>query len=133
LSASNFILAYKILKDISTKWDKFDAYKLGIIDDKGKKLKSPKTPEEKNSYDAYWRIVFNLKRILQRLVGKSNIVQSIATAFLLKEGVQVQTIETIIKELDLKDFDTADTYYVESILEAIVIDSNAPEKYLKGR
>lgn len=131
MSASNFILAFKILKDIGTKWDKFQAYDLGIIDEKGKKLKSPETKEEKNSYDSYWRIVFNLKRILQRLVGKSNIVQSVATAFLLKEGVEIETIDIIIKELDVKDFTIPDTLYIESLLEAIVEDSNYPERYVK--
>lgn len=127
MGASNFILAYKILKDISTKWEDYEAYKLGILDDKGNKLKSPETREEKNAYDSYWKIVFNLKRILQRLTGKSNIVQSIATAFLLKEGLEDETIQVIIKDLALKDLEIADTMYIESVLEAIVEDSNAPE------
>lgn len=129
MGASNFILAYKILKDISTKWEDFDAYKLGIIDAKGKKLKSPSSSKEKSSYDSYWKIVFNLKRILQRVVGKSNIVQSIATSFLLKEGVQDESIHIIIKELNLKDFSEADTMYIESMLDAIVEDSDSPHKY----
>ena len=126
MSASNFILAYKILKDISTKWVDFEAYSLGLLDDKGVKLKSPATEQEKNAYDSYWKIVFNLKRILQRLAGKNTISQSIATAFLLKEGFDDKAIDIIVRELDLKDFEFADDDYKESLLEAI-IESEEPE------
>lgn len=120
MSASNFILAYKILKDISTKWVDYEAYTLGLIDDKGTKLKSPETSPEKDAYDSYWKIVFNLKRILQRLVGKNTIVQSIATAFLLKENVDKQAIDIIVRELDLHDFEFAEEDYKTSLLEAII-------------
>lgn len=127
MNASNFILAYKILKDISTKWVDYPAYTLGLIDEKGTKIKSPSTPEEKNVYDSYWKIVFNLKRILQRLVGKNTISQSIATAYLLKEEVDKTTIDIIVRELNLRDFEYADEDYKSTLLEAIIEDSNAPE------
>lgn len=127
MNASNFIIAYKILRDISTKWVDYPAFKIGLIDEKGTKLKSPSTPQEKDAYDSYWKIVFNLKRILQRFVGKNTIVQSIATAFLLKEGIEQTSIDIIVKKLDLRDFEKADPQYVEAILERYMQDFNEPE------
>lgn len=125
MSVSNFILAYKILRDISTKWIDFPAYSLGLIDDRGVKLKSPSTPEEKEAYDSYWKMLFNFKRILQRFVGKNNIVQSIATAFLLKENVDEASVKLIVEKLQLRDFEKPDEKLLEMILE--VYSDEEPE------
>ena len=34
-------LAYKFIKMLATRWKKTDAYKLGIIDEKGKRIRTP--------------------------------------------------------------------------------------------
>ncbi len=121
INASDFVLAYKLLKDIGTKWTDYDAYKLGIIDEDGKKIKSPESSEEKDSYSSYMRIVFNLKRLLQKVVGKSNIVQRVATTFLLKENVSTRTIAIVLRELDIKDYGyTLDESYVEALIDSII-------------
>ena len=38
---------YRIVKDLSTPFDKMLPYQLGLIDEKGKRLKKAKTKEEK--------------------------------------------------------------------------------------
>ena len=45
--AGDLVYTIRFLKLLTTSFDKTKAFKMGLIDAKGKKLKSPKTPEEK--------------------------------------------------------------------------------------
>ena len=61
----NAFVAYKFIKILSTPFNQTDAYKLGIIDDKGKilkKMKNLKTGEEKKAYTIFHRLIWNLKK-----------------------------------------------------------------------
>ena len=83
-------ITYRIIKTLVTPWDEQDAYKLGIINDKGKVLKKYrelKTSKEKAAYTVLIRFVFNLKRILNQVPGGKSKFGSYATAavLLLKE------------------------------------------------
>jgi hypothetical protein len=80
-----FVL-YKLIKAISTPFDETDAFELGLIDDKGKLIRKPKTSAEKDAYDHFDRFVFNIKRILQK-VGLDKRYATYAGALLLmREG-----------------------------------------------
>jgi hypothetical protein len=80
-----------------------DAYKLGIIDEKGsvlKKLKDLKTTEEKDAYNYLHRLIFNVKRLINKLPGgESNIKNLVAAFFMFKEAYQEHS--TTINEHDL--------------------------------
>lgn len=75
-----------------TPFDKSDAYKLGIIDAKGKILKKQSqltTSEEMDAYTYLQRLVFNLKRLLNKLPGGDKYTKNlIAAYFLIKESYQ---------------------------------------------
>jgi hypothetical protein len=73
---------------LTTPWKKFDAYKLGIIDDKGKRLKDKpvETKDEKSAHTLLHRLVFNLKRILNKVpFGKTAFASYAVALLLLKE------------------------------------------------
>ena len=59
------VIVFRILKMMTRKWSEMDAYKFGLIDDNGKRIKTkkPKTSEEKNSFTLLHRLVFYLKRL----------------------------------------------------------------------
>ena len=79
--AGDLVYTIRFLKLLTTSFDKSKAFKLGIIDAKGKKLKNPKTSEEKGAYTLFHRLVYNIKKLIPG--GK---VGSFASAlFLLKE------------------------------------------------
>ena len=84
------LIAYKILSMIVTPFNKTDAYKQGIIDEKGKVLKKAstlKTTAEKSSFTYLHRLVFNMKRIINKLPGGENRTKNmIAAFFLIKES-----------------------------------------------
>lgn len=77
---------YRIIKDISTPFKETDAFKLGLIDDKGKKLKNASSREEKEAMTYYDRFVFNIKRALSRVGLDSRIGTYAGALFLLRES-----------------------------------------------
>ncbi len=89
-SGVDYYLAYQFIKKLSTPFKDTDAYKLGIIDDKGKVLKkrSQLTSKEKESYKLMDTLVFNLKKFLAKVPGgQSKIGTLTAALFLLKENI----------------------------------------------
>jgi hypothetical protein len=86
------VIVFRILKMLTRKWEEQDAFKFGIIDDKGKRIKSvkPKTSEEKNSFTLLHRLVFNLKRVLELLpFGRTRLASYAASLALLKEHFNI--------------------------------------------
>lgn len=99
--------AYRFVKLLSTPWEETDAYKFGIIDDDGKVLRKSrtlKTSEEKAAYTIFHRLVFGIKRILQKLPGGRSVAGSYAAAlFLIKEetGMTDDQIEKVLSMIGL--------------------------------
>ena len=76
------LIAYRLVKLLVTPFNKTDAYKLGIIDEKGKVLiKSRKITNQKQrkAYTLLIRFVFNLKKLLAK-VGIRGPIGSAAAA-----------------------------------------------------
>ena len=86
---TDLILVYQFLRRLTTPFNKTPAFDLGIIDERGNRIKSKelKTTEEKNAYGYFDRLVFNVKKLLERLPGGKNRLASYAAAlFLIKES-----------------------------------------------
>jgi hypothetical protein len=83
------LVAYKILTMLVKPFKETQAFKLGIIDDKGTNLKksgSLRTSEEKDSYTYLHRLVFNMKKIINKIPGgESNLKSLVAALFLVRE------------------------------------------------
>jgi hypothetical protein len=109
--AADTYYTYRFLRTLVTKWEDQEAYKYGIIDDKGKVLRKSstlRTTDEKASFTYFHRLVFNLKRILEKLpFGKSQLASYAAALFLLKEETEMSEdqIRSVLNELD---FDLTD-------------------------
>ena len=87
--AVNLYFIYKFLRILTTPWEKTDAFKLGVIGDNGKILKKKrtlKTSEEKESYTIMHRLVWKLKRLMEKVpFGKSRLASYAAALWLIKE------------------------------------------------
>ncbi len=85
----DFLITYRVVKLLVTPFNKQDAFKHGIIDEKGKVLRKYKTlykHAEKKSYTVLHRFVFNLKRILQKAGLGSRLGSfAVALALMLRE------------------------------------------------
>ena len=102
----DFLIIYRVVKMLVTPFEKQEAFKFGIIDEKGKvlrKYKSLKTEKERKSYTLLNRFVFNLKRILQK-VGLGGKLGSfaVALALLIKEDKSFATHKTLIESTVIK-------------------------------
>ena len=87
--AIDLFVTYRFLKLLVTPWKKQEAFKQGIIDDKGKALKKARdlsTEAERESFSLLHRLVFNCKRIMSKIPLVRTQLGTYATAlFLLKE------------------------------------------------
>jgi len=104
--AADLYFTFKFIKILTTPWEETDAFKLGIIDADGRRIRSKKiqSSEEKTAYTTLYRLVFNMKRLLNRLPGGSSKIASYAAALvLLREEFNLgnQSIEKLCKEADI--------------------------------
>ena len=93
--AIDLFVTYRFLKLLTTPFEKTDAYKLGIIDEKGNRIRQEKstkpavelsTTELKNAYTILHKLVFNIKKIFAKVPGLRTKVGTYAAAlFLLKD------------------------------------------------
>jgi len=100
-SLADTLYAFRFLKMLTTPWEDTDAFKLGIVDDKGKKLKKPSSREEKDAYTVFHKLVYNIKRLLNKLpFGKSRLASYTAALFLIKEetGLSEEQISDLLQE-----------------------------------
>ena len=112
--AIDLIITYRVVKMLVTPFNKFKAYDLGIIDEKGKSLIPMKKVRgnDRKHYTMLHRFVFNLKRILQK-VGLGSRLGSfaVALALLIKEDKTMaqhkdlleSAVITYLKEENLYD------------------------------
>ena len=95
------LIAYRLVKLLVTPFNKTDAYKLGIIDEKGKVLiKSKKITNQKQrkAYTLLIRFVFNLKKLLAKvgIRGPIGSAAAAAIAFFKEEYGNNPEVERVI-------------------------------------
>ena len=93
--AIDLFVTYRFLRLLTTPFEKTDAFKFGIIDDKGNRIRKPKstqpavelaTSELKNSYTILHKLVFNIKKLFGKVPGLRTKTGTYAAAlFLLKD------------------------------------------------
>jgi hypothetical protein len=82
------MIAFRILSMLVKPFKETEAFRLGIIDDKGKNLKKSYqlTSDERDAYTYLHRLAFNLKKILLKLPGgDSKLKNLVAALYLVKE------------------------------------------------
>jgi len=109
----NAFVIYKFLKLLVLPFEKTEAYKLGIIDKDGnylKKQKDLKTSKEKLASNIFTRLVWNMRKLLQRFPTGTKTIASLATAlYLIKEeaekiGADGELIETAFNEFMINNY-----------------------------
>ena len=100
------LIAYRVLKLLVTPFNRTKAFKLGIIDDKGKVLiKSkdlPNSGPKREAYTLLIRFVFNLKRLLSKVGIRGPLGTSAAAAlafFKDENGSNLEIEKTVYKHL----------------------------------
>lgn len=84
--AVDLYIIYQIIKRIGTPFEESEAFKAGLIDKKGKKLRKASSSEDKKALTYFDRFVFNIKRLLSRVGLDSKMSNYAAALFMLKES-----------------------------------------------
>jgi len=108
-SLSDTIITYMVLKRLTKPFEEWDAYKLGIIDAEGKKIKTPTSSKEKEAWTSLDVMVWNMKKLLGKYINKSTLARYFTAAMLISENIRPYMNYKLITENktypELNDFD----------------------------
>jgi hypothetical protein len=108
--AGDLVYTFRFLRLLTTDFKDSGAFEKGLIDAKGKRIKKPETPEERDVYTPFHRLVFNIKKLIPG--GK---LGSYASAlYLIKEQYSVSE-KTIRQALDEHGVDHLDLLSLQTI------------------
>jgi len=108
--AADLAFTFRFIRMLVMDWKSWDAYKLGIIDDEGKRIKNASidTDEKKSAYTPFIRLAANVKRLLSKIPGGGTKLGSFAAAlYLIKEdnNLSEKQLIKIIEEFGFEPFD----------------------------
>lgn len=81
------VILYQLIKKLSTPFSQWEAFKAGVIDEKGNVVISPnkRTSIQSRSLSKVDTFILNLKKILDPVIGQNRLANFAAALFLLKE------------------------------------------------
>lgn len=108
--AADLAFTFRFIRMLVLDWKDWDAYKLGLIDEEGKRIKSEKldNDEKKSAYTPFIRLAANVKRLLSKIPGGSSKLGSFAAAlYLIKEKYNLNDtqLQKIIEEFGIDPLD----------------------------
>jgi hypothetical protein len=111
-SVQNFMDNEILINELKKDYKQFECYKLGIIDDKGNKLKTPVTEAEQMSFSPLTKTVIRLKKYLG---SKIDLLE--ASTLFEKESFPLTDMSKYKKLLEYKDKINAVTDELFKVLE----------------
>ena len=129
--AIDLFVTYRFIRLLTTAFADSDAYKMGIIDEKGQRTdKKLTTSAEKNAYTVLHKLVFNIKKIFGKVPGLRTKLGTYAAAlFLLKDTFKehVEDPQMFEKEF-LKHLKENNIELDDSIVEEVTLDNGKLSK-----
>ena len=133
--AIDLFVTYRFIKLLVTPFDKTEAYKLGIIDEKGNRVMPPpingvrqtkpeplRTSEEKNAYTVLHKLVFNIKKLFEKVPGlRTRLGIYAAALFLLKDTFKESVDDPDVFEREFMKYLKEQGYEIDdTIMEEVV-------------
>ena len=133
--AIDLFVTYRFIKLLVTPFEKTEAFKLGIIDEKGARVLPPpiagirqtkpeplRTSEEKNAYTILHKLVFNIKKIFGKVPGLRTKLGTYAAAlFLLKDTFKESVDDPDIFEKEFMKYLKEEGYEIDDSISEEVI------------
>ena len=131
--AIDLFVTYRFIKLLVTPFDKTPAFKLGIIDKDGNRLKEKtvargmqptqlNTIEEKGAYTILHKLVFNIKKIFAKVPGLRTKVGTYAAAlFLLKDTFKESVDDPDVFEKEFMKYLKEEGYEIDDSISEEVI------------
>ena len=133
--AIDLFVTYRFIKLLVTPFEKTEAYKLGIIDKDGNRVMPPpkggirqtkpeplRTIEERNAYTVLHKLVFNIKKLFQKVPGLRTRLGTYAAAlFLLKDTFKESVDDPDVFEKEFMKYLKEEGYEIDdTIMEEVV-------------
>lgn len=119
------LIAWRVLYMLVKPFPETEAFKQGIIDAQGNvliKARDLKTAEQKAAYNYLDRLVFNLKRLINKLPGgESKLKNLVAALLLIREATDARTIHVSEQRL-MEVVNMLDNGYILAEEQLIVED-----------
>ena len=140
--AIDLFVTYRFIKLLVTPFKDTDAYKLGIIDENGLRMKEPgtdkatilRTTKEKDSYTILHKLVFNINKIFQKVPGLRTKVGTYAAAlFLLKDTLREHVDDPQVFEKEFLKYLKENGYELDDTIaeEVTLEDGKLPKGIYK--
>jgi len=96
----DYVLAIRIIKYLWQDYDQTPAFRAGIIDAEGNKIKDPETVEERSAYSPFVRLVLRLKKLIGMVPGgKTKIGSMVAAYALMRESIKNEEEKLFLDEV----------------------------------
>ena len=108
--AATTLLIYNFATLMTQKWEKWDAYKLGIIDGEGEIIKEPETSKEKDAFGKLERFILKIKKTMLKYIKSERLLSVLVYAYIIKaESPNIVILEleeelSVDERNDLIDF-----------------------------
>jgi hypothetical protein len=111
--AIDLFVTYRFIRLLTTPFEKTDAFKLGIIDKDGNRVRLKgttratelNTAEERSAYTVLHKLVFNIKKLFSKIPGLRTKVGTYAAAlFLLKDTFREQVEDPFMFEKEFMKY-----------------------------
>jgi hypothetical protein len=127
--AVDLFVTYRFLKLLTTPFDNTDAFKLGIIDKDGNRIKNEdgsvevlRTPDEKSAYTILHKLIFNIKKLFGKVPGLRTKVGTYAAAlFLLKDTFKEHVEDPDVFEKEFMKYLKEEGYELDNSISEDVI------------
>ena len=128
--AIDLFVTYRFIKLLVTPFEDTPAFKLGIIDKDGNRVRLPKstqvtplnTIEEKGAYTILHKLVFNIKKIFQKVPGlRTKLGTYAASLFLLKDTFKESVDDPDIFEKEFMKYLKEEGYEIDDSISEEVI------------
>lgn len=94
-------IVWEFIKALSTPFNQTKAFELGLIDKDGKSLKKAQTRDEKKAMTYFDKLIFNLKRIMDKFGFKSkSSIYALSVLLLKEENLHLKSEEEIVEMLE---------------------------------
>jgi hypothetical protein len=110
------VIAFKVLRMLVTNFTDTEAFKLGIIDAHGKTLRKSNqfsTEAERNAFTYLHRLVFNMKKLINKIGGENKLKSMAAAIWLIRENYQSGSRTTSQLESKFKKIMESNVHLVE--------------------
>ena len=127
--AVDLFVTYRFLKLLTTPFNKTDAFKFGIIDKDGNRIKKEdgsvevlRTPDEKGAYTILHKLIFNIKKLFAKVPGLRTKVGTYAAAlFLLKDTLKEHVEDPDVFEKEFMKYLKEEGYEIDNTISEEVI------------